>query len=57
MLNTIIKLPVANPMIRKDVNPTVAIYSGSRKRYGIPKVCDELFVTHPKRMIQYNNSK
>jgi len=47
-----IKLPVANPMIKNDVKPTDPIYSGSRNKYGIPKVCEELLVTQPKSMIQ-----
>jgi len=52
-----IKLPAANPMMKKEEKPTDPMYSGSRNKYGIPKVLEVVFVIHPKSMIQYNKSK
>ena len=49
------KLPAANPIMKKDVKPTVPMYSGSRNKKGIPKVLEVVFVIHPNSTTQYNN--
>jgi hypothetical protein len=41
-------------MMKKEVNPTVPMYSGSRNKKGIPKVFEEVFVIQPKSITQYN---
>jgi hypothetical protein len=51
-----VKPAVVNPIIKKLVKFTLFKYSGSRKRYGIPRYLPKPPVIMAKRMIQHSKS-